>query len=96
MKANFERSLLKGVHEIPFENIAGLEEQVFNQLSVIEKFLIGDTLLTYSMSPDKYPNEIETSPQEDFPFGSPSISKHFKQLKKVRFLTLYISLLLSI
>ncbi|MBK6447511.1 hypothetical protein [Candidatus Brachybacter algidus] len=82
MKANFERSLLKGVHEIPFENIAGLEEQVFNQLSVIEKFLIGDTLLTYSMSPDKYPNEIETSPQEDFPFGSPSISKHFKQLKK--------------
>ncbi len=68
MKDNFQRSLLKGTLEIPFENIASLDENTFNQIPTIDKFLISDTLLSYSIQAPQFPFEIIASRDEKFPY----------------------------
>lgn len=82
IQQNFQRSLLKGILEFPFENLAELEDQIFVRLNPEDKYLINDTLLAFANTGDKFPYEITEAEVEKFEFAPLPTAILFKKLKK--------------
>ena len=82
MKDRFQKTLLKGTLEIPFENIANLDPPAFDKLTVIDRFLIGDTLLTYTLPSIEYPFELYVPALDKYPFAPYITALQIGGLKK--------------
>jgi len=92
MLDNFNRSLLKGIAEVPFENLGEVPAEIFDQLTPIDKFLINDSLLTYSVAPATYDFPLSVSGEEKYPFASIHTAYLFNRLRKsyIRYATSYL------
>lgn len=69
LETDLNCTLLYGENEYPLANLAGMEATAFDALSVVDKFLINSTLVTYAIEGMDYPYEITETEQEKYLFG---------------------------